>query len=369
MAPPHGELACPGTPLGPPQKTPLKSVSRPSYSGTMSRIAYETWRPSRASQWMVDAANQICAEYARQGYDLTLRQLYYQFVSRYPDVVPNTQRSYKNLGTVIDKARRAGLLDWDYIVDRTRNLMGYTTYEDPADFLTAMTTRYHTDVWADQPYRVEVWVEKEALSGVVGRAASSRNVDYFSCRGYVSQSELHTAARRLARYEDTGQTPVVIYLGDHDPSGIDMTRDISTRLALFGADVEVRRIALNADQIRVYNPPPNPAKLTDSRATTYIHDHGTLSWELDALDPGVLARLITQEIDAWCDRTLYNQAVGHRNPRTRPTHRPRRPMAHHRRVPRMTPPSHPHHRPPTPPFDTPIFNGVLLDVSRERNHS
>ncbi|MDR1264744.1 MAG: hypothetical protein LBK42_04060 [Propionibacteriaceae bacterium] len=271
------------------------------------RIQYEDWAPTKASRLIVEQANQICVDYARQGYDLTLRQLYYQFVAR--GLLANTQRNYKNLGAIIDKARKAGLMDWSHIVDRTRNLMGRPTYNDPGAFVRAMAKRFHTDVWRDQPNRVEVWVEKEALAGVVGRAASSRGVDYFCCRGYVSQSELHSAAKRLERYAFEGQSPVVIHLGDHDPSGIDMTRDIADRLAFFGADVEVRRIALNADQIEAYNPPPNPAKLTDSRAGSYIERFGDESWELDALDPKTLVDLITAEIDSCLDPSLYWRAM------------------------------------------------------------
>ncbi len=273
----------------------------------MSRIKYEEWRPSRASVVIVNKANEICAEYAEQGYDLTLRQLYYQFVAR--DLLANNQRNYKNLGAIIDKARKAGLMDWKYIVDRTRNLAGYDTYADPAEFIDEMSSLYHTDVWADQAYRVEVWVEKEALAGVVSRASLSRQVDYFSCRGYVSQSELHAAAKRLEYYERQGKDPIIIHLGDHDPSGIDMTRDIEDRMRLFGANVIVKRIALNADQIERYSPPPNPTKLTDSRADGYIEQFGYESWELDALEPATLVKLITDEIDSWCDIERLQKAV------------------------------------------------------------
>lgn len=270
----------------------------------MSRIAYEEWNPTARTRAIIRIANEICAEYAQQGYDLTLRQLYYQFVAR--DYLPNNQRSYKNLGKAIDKARKAGLLDWNYITDRTRNLMGWTTYEDPADLIARTEERYHLDLWEGQEYRVEVWVEKEALASVVQRAALSRGVDYFSCRGYVSQSELHSAAQRHRGYQRDGQRVVVIHLGDHDPSGIDMTRDVQDRLSLFGARTLVRRIALNRDQIALYNPPPNPAKLTDSRVGGYLAAYGASSWELDALDPATLNDLITESIDGYMDARLFN---------------------------------------------------------------
>lgn len=277
----------------------------------MALIQYEEWNASEKSLDIVRRANSVCREYAAQGYDLTLRQLYYQFVAR--GWLANNQRNYKSLGATIDKARRAGLMDWGYIVDRTRNLRGLTTYDQPAGIVEEMEQDYHVDLWEGQDYRVEVWVEKEALAGVIQRAALSRGVNYFSCRGYVSQSEMHAAARRHARYERGGQDVVVIHLGDHDPSGIDMSRDMQDRLELFGAHTELRRIALNRDQIDRYAPPPNPAKLTDSRAGGYIAAHGSSSWELDALNPDTLATLITDEIDSLLDVGMYEERVAYRD--------------------------------------------------------
>ncbi|PPF41719.1 hypothetical protein C5B85_18715 [Pseudoclavibacter sp. AY1F1] len=269
----------------------------------MAHIAYEVWKPSPRSLAIVQLANSICAEYAAQGYDLTLRQLYYQFVAR--DYLPNSQRTYKQLGSTIDRARKAGLIDWAYIVDRTRNLMGLPVYDSPAALIDELEDSFHMDLWVGQEFRVEVWVEKEALAGVVSRAANSRGVDYFSCRGYVSQSELHSAALRHRQYERAGQSVVVIHLGDHDPSGIDMTRDMQERLRLFGARTLVRRIALNLDQIVQYEPPPNPAKLTDSRAKGYIRSFGASSWELDALNPDTLHKLIADAVDEHIDAHSY----------------------------------------------------------------
>lgn len=260
------------------------------------RIAYKSWRPRGSSAQLVDQAETICSEYAGQGYDLTLRQLYYQFVAR--GIIPNNQKQYKMLGNVIDNARQAGLLDWNYIVDRTRNLMGYQTYDDPGDLIAEQQYRYHRDLWEEQNIRPEVWVEKEALAGVVSRAALQMGVDYFSCRGYVSQSEMHSAALRHRRHSRQGQHTVILHLGDHDPSGIDMTRDIQDRLWFFGAATEVNRIALNFDQVEAYSPPPNPAKLTDSRVDGYIAQYGMESWELDALDPATLDALITENLQA-----------------------------------------------------------------------
>jgi hypothetical protein len=272
------------------------------------KIQYENWKPGAAALDTIEQAEAICADYAAQGYDLTLRQLYYQFVAR--DLIPNTQQSYKNLGSVINRARLAGLLDWNYIVDRTRNLRGVSHWTTPSDIIDASASSFRLDKWANQPSRVEIWVEKEALAGVVERVGRERDVDYFSCRGYVSQSELWAAGQRLKNRILGGQDVVVLHLGDHDPSGVDMTRDITDRLTQFigyraYSHLEVRRIALNFDQIEHYNPPPNPAKLTDSRASGYIAEHGHESWELDALDPATLSGLISEHIDGIVDEDLY----------------------------------------------------------------
>lgn len=247
-------------------------------------------------------ANEICSDYQAQGYNLTLRQVYYQFVAR--GWIENTPRSYKRLGDTINDARLAGLLDWAYIQDRTRNVSGnFAGYEDPGTFIDAVKDSYYEALWVGQDYRPEVWVEKDALVDVVGQACRDYRVPYFSCRGYVSQSEMYDAAKRMKRRWREGNQPVVIHLGDHDPSGLDMTRDIADRLSLMsGIRIDVRRIALNMDQIDQYNPPPNPAKLSDSRGLAYVEEYGDDSWELDALEPAVLTALIQDAV-----RPLINQ--------------------------------------------------------------
>ena len=275
------------------------------------KIAYEEWNPNPVAQTDIARAEQIFRQYAAQGYDLTLRQLYYQFVAR--GWIPNNMRSYKRLGDIINRARLSGRLDWDYIVDRTRNLVGNSHWDDPSSIISSAASSFALDKWLGQPVRVEVWVEKEALAGVIGRVAEQRDVDWFACRGYVSQSEMWGAAQRLAGYLDAGQEVVILHLGDHDPSGLDMSRDIADRLAMFLAPthdadrVEVRRIALNRDQIDQYRPPPNPAKLTDSRGSAYVREHGNESWELDALDPNVLSALIDEHIDSVIDPDLFGE--------------------------------------------------------------
>lgn len=253
---------------------------------------------------IIGQADAVLDEYAEQGFILTLRQLYYQFVAR--GWLPNTQRSYKRLGSIINDARLAGLIDWEHMEDRTRNLCELPAWLDPATLVAACANQFRIDKWVDQDYRPEVWIEKDALVGVIADVCDELQVPYFSCRGYTSQSEVHAAGERLAEHLDGGQTPIVFHLGDHDPSGVDMTRDITERLAMFCDEpIEVKRLALNMNQVRHYNPPPNPAKLTDSRCVGYIRRHGTESWELDALEPGVIGDLITRNVLAIRDEAKW----------------------------------------------------------------
>lgn len=248
--------------------------------------------------------NGIVDEYDAQGYSLTLRQVCYQMVSR--DIIPNNERSYKNLGNLISEGRLAGLIDWNAIEDRTRNLRSRSKWESPQEIIDAVARQYHIDYWEGQENYVEVWVEKDALVGIVGKICDRLDVPYFSCRGYTSQSELWGAAMRLRKRIGGGQSPVLLHLGDHDPSGIDMSRDIVERLEMFGAyDSEFRRLALNRDQIDAYGPPPNPTKLTDSRAGGYVERHGYECWELDALDPNVISGLIEENVLEFRDEDAY----------------------------------------------------------------
>lgn len=267
----------------------------------MPKIAYGTPKKFHAGTLrLIETCNGILHDYDLQGYELTLRQLYYQLVSR--GIIENNDKSYKNLGSIVNDARLAGLIDWNGIIDRTRNLKGLGHWDNPAEIIKSAARSYRVDMWENQRYRPEVWVEKDALAGVVARAANELDVPYFSCRGYTSQSEMWRAAQRMQGYRLNLQTPVIIHLGDHDPSGIDMSRDIEDRLVMFMGGVDVRRIALNMDQVEEFNPPPNPAKLTDSRCEGYIQTFGDESWELDALSPETLTELISEEIKSLIDQ-------------------------------------------------------------------
>lgn len=269
----------------------------------MPTIKYKNLNLRKSSLEIIETANNIIAEYAEEGFDLTLRQLYYQFVAR--GLIPNRDSEYKKLGGTINNARLTGLLDWDTIIDRTRTLRSNSHWSSPRDIIEACAASFRLDTRHTQDVYFEAWVEKDALIGVLESVCTDLDIPYFSCRGYVSQSAMWRAARRIT--QSTRDSAVVLHLGDHDPSGIDMTRDIQDRLNLFGCHARVDRIALNMDQVEEHQPPPNPAKITDSRFGAYVDEYGEESWELDALDPRTITGLIRDAVDALTDteaRTL-----------------------------------------------------------------
>lgn len=262
----------------------------------MPVVKYRDINMSEARLKVVEQANAIAREYIAQGFDLTLRQVYYQFVSR--GLIQNKDQEYKRLGDIINDARLSGRMDWNYITDRTRFLRSQTSWTSPAQIIRAAAYGFTMDKWVGQPNRVEIWIEKDALVGVITNICDELNIGYFSCRGYTSQSEMWAASQRLLRYRRAGQEPVIFHLGDHDPSGIDMSRDIEDRLGLFmGRPPRFERLALNMDQVEQYGPPPNPAKLTDSRSNSYLENYGDESWELDALDPNTIVALIRKAVE------------------------------------------------------------------------
>lgn len=252
----------------------------------------------------IKTANAIIAEYAAQGFDLTLRQLYYQHVAR--GLISNTLQEYKKLGELIGNGRLAGLVDWNAIVDRTRHLRQLPSWNSPAEIVDVCARQFRMNKWKNQPYHVEVWIEKDALVGVFEQVCNAHSLPLLSCRGYTSLSEVWQSAQRLKFY-DNEDGNIILHFGDHDPSGIDMTRDIQDRLNLFGARCIVKRLALNLSQVEEFNPPPNPAKTTDSRFQRYEEEFGDESWELDALDPTRLAALLNNEIANVLDQEQWDR--------------------------------------------------------------
>jgi len=275
----------------------------------MSKIAYrDDLHLSKPNIERLEEINAIIERYAAEGYRLTLRQLYYQPVSH--DIIPNNPKEYAKLGNILVKGRMAGIVDWDAIEDRIRvpHLPYYV--EDIPDAINDTIRAYRLDRQKGQPNYIEVWCEKDALSNVLKRVTNKYHVRLMVNRGYSSCTAMHDAYQRYAnasKYND--QELKLIYLGDHDPSGLDMIRDITEREEEFGISIDVIHIALTRQQITRYNPPPNPAKITDPRAGWYISKHGGTSWEVDALEPKVLNKLLTKAIEDLMDMDLYQEQL------------------------------------------------------------
>lgn len=253
----------------------------------------------------IELCNQIIEDYQEQGLRLTLRQLYYQLVTK--NAVMNTERSYKNLSTLVSDARLAGVMDWDAIEDRVRAPRYQSEFLDLQDLIDSSITCYRLPRWEGQPYYAELWVEKDALAGVLSPLAAEFHVTLMVNRGYSSQSAMYESAQR---FMNSDRDPILFYLGDHDPSGEDMVRDIEERLRMFGVDtIIVIKLALTMEQVKKYNPPPNPAKIDDPRAAAYIREHGNYSWEVDALPPELLTKIIRGKFNSIIDKDLMDEII------------------------------------------------------------
>lgn len=251
-------------------------------------------------------ANDIIVEYRAAGLVLTLRQLYYQFVSR--NIIPNVERSYKNLSALLNDARVAGLVDWNAIEDRVRQPVVPSEWTSISALVESAVGAFRLPRWEGQDYYAELWVEKDALAGVLEPLGREFHVTVMVNRGYSSASAMYDSASRFKAEQD-GKTCRLFYLGDFDPSGEDMVRDIRDRLRLFEADVEVTKIALTPAQIEEYRPPPNPAKTTDPRSADFIAKNGATSYEVDALPPDVLQGIIRDSLESVLDREMYEAVI------------------------------------------------------------
>lgn len=274
----------------------------------MPYIEYEDYNPRGETEDLLARCQSILRDYKDEALQLTVRQLFYQLVSR--DVIANDQSQYNRLQRIVKRGRRSAYLDWEMIVDRGRPLRQRQRWDSPEQIIEASAQSFHLDLWQDQRFRPEVWIEKDALVGVIEQTCKAWDVPYLSTRGYVSDSAAWRAAQRFrdvmdgeksarsepAQSDGVEQIPVVIHLSDHDPSGVDMTRDLREKFELFGLRFPVERVALTMEQIREYDPPPNFARASDSRSEGYVEQYGTECWELDALDPSVIQSVVENSI-------------------------------------------------------------------------
>jgi len=262
---------------------------------------------------LIAHCEEIVIDYLGQGLRLTLRQLYYQLVTK--NIIPNVERSYKNLSSLVSDARLSGMLDWDAIEDRIRVPVIPSEWSSIQSLVDSALDSYRLPRWETQENYVELWVEKDALAGVLRPLAHQYHVPMMVNRGYSSQSAMHEASRRYLNQSDNKVNRVIIYLGDFDPSGEDMVRDIGDRMQVFGcgAEFEIRKIALTLKQVKFYKPPPNPTKHKDPRSKEFIAKYGASSWEVDAINPKELSRIVKREIESYIDKDAMGIIVEKEN--------------------------------------------------------
>ena len=242
-------------------------------------------------QDIVTNVNRIIAGYSMS---LTLRQIYYRLVAG--GLIPNNRSNYNQLSSQLVTARERGDVDDDRIVDRSRSVADMS-FDGAEGFIGAcrstLETHYLRRLWDSQPFYVEVWVEKDALSQVIANAVDGFNTVVAPSRGYSSYSYLMEAANRIKTYGQ-GKQPVILHFADHDPSGLDMSRDLQDRLNRYyksAPSITVVRIALTFNQVNSFNLTPNPVKAADGRSPAYVEKYGDKCWELDAIEPSQLLQI------------------------------------------------------------------------------
>ena len=276
----------------------------------MAREKYRDHRFQKRSLEMIARVNQIIDEYEAHGFILIIRQIFYQFVAR--GWMENKLARYSALSWTITNGRDSGLIDWDAIEDRSRAIQRVTTWENPAEILADAARWYKEDLWATQPRYIEIWVEKDSLAGVFEAVHRDYRVPVYPHRGDDSTSMMRAAGVRLAEKIDQGSEPLILQFTDHDPTGLDMRRDVEERLARYARQpIEVRVLGLTRAQVNRLQPPPNPAKEKDPRYKAYVAEHGPLCWELDALSPDLLERLAREAIEDELDHDAWRRALAH----------------------------------------------------------
>jgi len=265
---------------------------------------------SKPTKFILDKILEVVDEYQARGILLTVRQTYYQLVGR--AYIENNARMFQKVSRIITKARYNGLIDWDIIEDRSRTSLIPYYYKNIPDFLMSVADGYRLDRWAGQEYYLELITEKDALSSVLSPIVYEKyRITFNVVRGYSSVTKLYEMSKRILKAVKAEKKPVILYIGDHDPSGLDMVRDIEERLRelTYGLKTEIVHVALTTEQIERYNPPPNFAKLTDKRAENYIRQFGRESWEVDALRPDILVNILEEAIQSYLDVDLMNRVI------------------------------------------------------------
>lgn len=261
-------------------------------------------------QWIIENGLEEIAKYQKGV--LTLRGLHYRLVSR---GMTNSINHYKRVVKAMTDARWDGLVDFDVFSDHDRETIGNTAFEvthvddeieTGKSAIETWMNYYSKNRWENQPYYVEVFIEKKALQGTFERPCIRHRVALNPCKGYPSLTFLHDAAIRLREAEDQGKELVIVYFGDYDPSGEDIPRSIQENLARLGVRVEIDRIALTKEMVIDMGLPPAPAKATDSRTVNW---DGLGQVELDAVEPNELQEMCAEAVNRYFDEELHGELL------------------------------------------------------------
>jgi hypothetical protein len=205
--------------------------------------------------------------------------------------IPKTEQGYKQVGYHLLKMRRTSIIPYDFLADNTRWMRKQDSYASLADFLGRSQDLYRKAVWDDVDVRVEIWIEKDALAGVVYPITGRWDVPLMVPRGYSSETFVYEAAQAINR---DGKKTFIYYFGDYDPSGVGIPPDVVRKLESWTSLVTFSRVAVNPDQIVSMQLPTRPTKRTDSRAKEWVGD----SVELDAIPPNVRRNLVQDVIES-----------------------------------------------------------------------
>lgn len=232
---------------------------------------------------------------------MTVRQVFYQLVSR--GAISKTEAEYKStVCRLLVDMRRNGELPYHWIADNTRWMRKQDSYSSLGEMLEAQQHYYRRAVWGNQDAYVEIWLEKDALSGVLYNVTNEWDVPLMVTRGYPSVSFIHEAALAI---QNQGKPAYLYYFGDRDPSGVDIDRFVEKQIREITPEVELHftRVAVLPEQIDEYDLPTRPTKKTDSRSKSFDGE----SVEVDAIAPDVLRQLCEDCITQHLDREAYDQ--------------------------------------------------------------
>ena len=230
----------------------------------------------------------------------TVRQVFYQAVVR--GLAPKDEaKGYKLVQRRLVHLREQGIIPYGWIADNVRIVRGHARYAGAEDYALVAAEFYRRDYWADSPVNVEVWLEKDALAGVLTPTVVEEcGLDLYVTRGYASVSYLQSAADFIRQ---DGRPTYVYLLTDFDPSGLGIADTVTTELVRrsYPTEVHVERLAVSREQIEEYRLPTRPTKTTDSRARKFMREYGTGSVELDAIPPSALRDLVRENIERHMD--------------------------------------------------------------------